>query len=109
MKNRAYVYVIEDQQERIKIGVATDVKSRASSIQTGNADTLVVQGIVPCSTREDAVNLEKDLHNHLTKYQIRGEWYSCSMLNVMLYLRTRNLHKKVTLLDELYESLKKEN
>lgn len=54
----------------IKIGVAIDVASRMSFLQSGNAEKLRLIGTMPGSYDE-----EKCLHRLAWKDRIRGEWF----------------------------------
>lgn len=92
------VYIISDINEKVKIGVATDFKNRISSIQTSNSSAIKVEGIIPIDNKSDRVKLEKHLHKVFSKYNIRGEWFDISMLDIMLELKRLGLHEKVTLL-----------
>lgn len=67
------IYFIRDQQNRVKIGVTKDrLPERLSSIQTCNADRLVV-----ARTINDANGAaERWLHHHYADRHIGGEWFT---------------------------------
>jgi hypothetical protein len=64
-------FVINEQMTRLKIGTSVNPEKRLRSIQTGNADTLVIYGTVLGDR-----HFEKQLHNELRKHRISGEWFS---------------------------------
>jgi hypothetical protein len=71
---RQSVYVMESAG-RIKIGIAANVKSRLSAVQTGNPNpvTLVWSVAVP-----DAVLIEMQAHAILSAHRMIGEWFNCT-------------------------------
>lgn len=69
----SYVYFIGEKNGPIKIGVAIDVKSRLSGIQTHNPNKLNVLGII-----KGDVALERKLHKKFKKYNINREWFERS-------------------------------
>lgn len=65
------VYFIQGETNPlIKIGIASDLNSRLSGIQTGNPDRLKVLATIPGGKEE-----EKIIHNKFSHLRIRGEWY----------------------------------
>lgn len=56
----------------VKIGYATDVKSRLSGLQTSHRHKLAVVGVISGS-RQD----EKDFHKRFAHHRISGEWFNC--------------------------------
>lgn len=57
----------------VKIGKATDVRARLSSMQTGNPEPMTLLGEVP-GGRAD----ESDLHQRFRSFRVRGEWFRYS-------------------------------
>jgi hypothetical protein len=71
-----WVYFIkEGDNNRVKIGYATTLKSRISSLQTGNSDTLEIIAFIQT---KDMVVLETLFHDKLKKYRGIGEWFDLS-------------------------------
>lgn len=76
---KAYVYFITDGQY-IKIGKATDIKSRLDSMQTGNAKKLTLMYAVPLKSDRAATEVEGYLHLVYRFYRVRGEWFNIKWL-----------------------------
>lgn len=70
-----YVYFVEDDMGRVKIGKASNVKTRLSSLQTGNAAPLNVLLVLECKTIESAGQLERFMHQHFGSSKVRNEWF----------------------------------
>jgi hypothetical protein len=75
-----YLYVITSLKDRrptapVKIGISNNPASRLSSLQTANAEDLI---LFCCFAfpRDWAVGMEQDVHEILKKDHIRGEWFS---------------------------------
>ena len=71
---RKSIYIMECAG-RIKIGVAANVRSRRSALQSGNPGpvTLVWSSLVG-----DAFLIEMQAHAILSVHRIGGEWFDCS-------------------------------
>lgn len=67
-----YLYLIRSQSF-YKIGIANDVKSRLSQLQTGNPFPLE---LVACYDFEDAAPVERVLHMKFDSCRGRGEWFT---------------------------------
>ena len=67
-----YVYLIRSQKFT-KIGIAHDVESRLSQLQTGNPWPLEV---IVCFYFQDAASVERVLHQKFELARGRGEWFS---------------------------------
>jgi hypothetical protein len=70
-----FVYVISAGERRHKIGVATDPKSRLSTLQTGSPDEL---RIVHLFETDAAYEVESRAHSYLKDQRIRGEWFEAT-------------------------------
>jgi hypothetical protein len=57
-------------QDAVKIGFATEVAMRLSSLQTGNPSELTFVASVPCT-----FGAEQHLHRMLKDHRLRLEWY----------------------------------
>lgn len=68
-------FVQEDDSRNIKIGRASNVKSRVSGLQNGNSSKL---WLLLEADVYNSVEYEKELHRKFSKYRIRGEWFEGS-------------------------------
>lgn len=66
-----FVYLIQCH-DFVKVGMATDVKTRLLALQTGNPYELKLLGSWAVS---EMAKSEIRLQNHWKRYEIRGEWY----------------------------------
>ncbi len=66
-----YVYLIQADKYH-KIGIAGDPQSRLAQLQTGNPYQLK---IVSCYGFQDALIVEKSLHQAYSKFNVRNEWF----------------------------------
>lgn len=66
-----FVYFVQSGPY-IKIGVASDVKHRVSTLQTSTPNEVTLLFSLHC---KDAYAQEKELHAALFKYHHRGEWF----------------------------------
>lgn len=65
----------EDMSSRpVKIGIATDLQGRLTSIQVGHPKRLSVIASFPFATLED----ERRLHKQLKEKRLVGEWFELS-------------------------------
>lgn len=72
-------YVMGVQNGRYKVGVAFDAPMRLKELQTGNPEP--IQLLMNIDTACDGVGarvLEKAVHELLSPYLIRGEWFAAS-------------------------------
>ena len=76
-KKGAFIYFITDGNY-VKIGVASNIKSRMKILQTGNPNELRV---IHSEYSDFPYDLEKTYHDKYKKYHIRGEWYN--ILNII--------------------------
>lgn len=67
------VYFVTDEQDRIKIGHARNVKARLRGLQAGNAERLTLIG-----TRHGGRAEEQQFHREFARDHIRGEWFRFS-------------------------------
>lgn len=78
MENENYpcecVYFVTETPycNNVKIGRATNVVLRLSSLQTGNPNKLQIRAIIKT---DKSKQLEKELHKELAGYRIHGEWF----------------------------------
>jgi len=91
------VYFIKNTKEHIKIGIASNLKNRLSSIQTSNSEKVNYLFHVSLFSKSEALHVEKLLHKALFGKHVRGEWFCCDELDIMLQLRALNLHNQVVI------------
>lgn len=71
-----FVYLIRcGSRGPIKIGIAKNVESRLSSLQTANPYELSLIAKVKCDSRRHALEMETRLHKVFSQKRIRGEWF----------------------------------
>ena len=70
-----YIYFIKDNLGHIKIGVAQNVKTRLSSLQTANPMQLELYQVFKVENINVAHRIEQRLHSHFRDYRIKGEWF----------------------------------
>lgn len=66
------VYVIQHELGLYKIGISQNPKKRLSGLQTGSPFKL---SLVQTENPVDAGRVEKYLHDKLSRYHFRGEWF----------------------------------
>lgn len=75
---RCFVYIIRSGSgfsAPVKIGVSDVPENRIKELQTGNPYRLFLIAKLPFSSRADAFEVEKYLHNQLTLTKLCGEWF----------------------------------
>lgn len=65
------VYFFQVESGPIKIGFTSNVRHRFIGVQTGNHEEVNVIGWIENATRSD----ERELHQRLAQFRIRGEWF----------------------------------
>lgn len=67
-----YTYIIQDIiQGYVKIGFSRNIEARLKRMQTDNANSLRLIGLIEG-------NCEKILHNTFAASKIKGEWFECN-------------------------------
>lgn len=61
--------------EYVKIGIAKNIKSRISALQTGQALKIEFCGAIRNLTKREARKHERDLHNFFRNCRANGEWF----------------------------------
>lgn len=77
-----HVYVIAHGDTSFKIGISAIPQKRLDALQTAHNARLRLIGITVC--RPDAMAVERKLHQALTKFRATGEWFICSLDDVLL-------------------------
>ena len=77
---RGWVYLLANPAwTHLKIGAALDLKKRLSQYQTGAPDRDYKYLHVSTEFYDDSYKAEKDIHNELNPYRIKGtEWFNIS-------------------------------
>lgn len=70
----SFIYVIEGEGGKHKIGISTDPIRRIAELQTGSPVTLKFAFIAMSS--RSVCELESTAHNLLKKYRTSGEWFA---------------------------------
>tara|TARA_R110000803_G_C11717201_1_gene287719 strand:+ start:44 stop:409 length:366 start_codon:yes stop_codon:yes gene_type:complete len=79
-KSKHYVYLMEAKQNKgvTKVGIATNVKQRLKSLQTGSPYQLDVSCVYGPFTKKYARQVETHMHDNLCNSRMTGEWFSLS-------------------------------
>ena len=81
--NSCYVYVIQAASGAVKIGIAANVQSRLSDLQSANHEKLTVVHTLGFATRRVAQAVEQAMHESYAPYSIRGEWFTVNAERVI--------------------------
>ena len=73
-----YVYVMEDSDGNLKIGISNNPERRLTEIQAANAKPVRIVAVKECKKRK--YQDEVELHNKCEEHRIHGEWYRASAL-----------------------------
>ena len=77
MKKEGFVYLIRGpkngSEQLYKIGQTSNIQDRMRNLQTGSPTKLE---IVKFIHTEDAVTIERKLHDAFSETRIRGEWFA---------------------------------
>lgn len=77
-----FVYFMESDNH-IKIGITNNLKSRTSQVQTGCPVMIYLVSYLEVSSRKEALEIEKYLHNKLCHLNTYGEWFYTYKQNIM--------------------------
>lgn len=76
LKDGPCIYFISDGQGHVKIGIASNLKSRLSTLQVGSAFELSVIHAEYVDSVTEASEREREYHALFAQDYIRGEWYN---------------------------------
>jgi hypothetical protein len=62
----------------VKIGYSAEPARRLAIVQCYNPLPVVLVATIPCSHKNVAMALERDLHQRFGEYRTRGEWFRWS-------------------------------
>lgn len=78
---KSYCYFIQcGKSGPVKIGICDNISKRISSMQTGNPEELRLAFAIECKSRKMAEAIEQDFHKYFKSRNIRGEWFTKSVL-----------------------------
>lgn len=70
-----WVYFIQSERGGpIKIGVATNVRARIDSLQSGNWEKFIILGVMSGTYKHENI-----LHRHFAQHRLFGEWFADSI------------------------------
>jgi hypothetical protein len=78
------IYIIGPNKGPLKVGSATDVRSRLASIQTGHPHKLMLYG---SWAHENAYQVEAEAHRLLSSSRLVGEWFSAPKEDAALAIK----------------------
>ena len=73
--NVPVLYFISDTQGHAKVGIASDIKNRFTTLQVGSAYELKIIHLEYRDTYKEVQELEREYHSILSEFRVRGEWY----------------------------------
>lgn len=98
-----HIYAIGSWHGPIKFGISQNPSKRAVQIQTASPFKVDLIHSEPCDTREEALECEKFLHDHYTKFGklVFGEWFdidgitaSCALWRIQSVGKIRALERR---------------
>ncbi len=69
-------FILNEDSQAIKIGLAKDVEKRIETLQTSNPVKLELIKSIQVKSKKEAQGLEKQLHEKFSELRIIGEWFS---------------------------------
>lgn len=101
IRHQPCVYFISDGQGHCKIGVASDIKERLSTLQVSSAFELTIKHIEYTDDLDEAYEIERHYHSQLHERRIRGEWFDEDAVGY--YLENGRAEGKTYMCDECEE------
>lgn len=86
-----YVYIIENENGRVKIGKSTNPKSRVMNIRSQSGYNIVNSHFSPPLYQYS--ELESYLHDTFKERRVIGEWFDISYKTVVSYFKSLDLSK----------------
>lgn len=71
--NAQKLYIIKNESQKVKVGLATDVRSRMTQIRTASPEEIEVVAVFDPPHPQAA---EKKIHKRLSDRNERGEWFN---------------------------------
>jgi hypothetical protein len=81
VNKKTYVYLIESESGKTKIGISINPRSRKNSLAT--PERLSLEFVLPLPNRMDALMTEDNLHMMFRKHQKRNEWFSITAKEIV--------------------------
>lgn len=81
------VYVVGVPGGPVKVGIATDIASRLSGIQTGCTEKLKVYVFID-GLGHRAREIERECHRRLDQHRIKGEWFNVDWREAVALVRS---------------------
>jgi hypothetical protein len=84
-----YIYLIQEASYKkknagcVKIGRSKNVETRLGELQVGNSRELILVAKIGPYSPKKAEWLEKQYHQRLRRFKIRGEWFHHKCLTEM--------------------------
>lgn len=75
-----FVYLIQESDEAVKIGLSQTPVKRLAALQAANYRSLFIKYLIPCKNTKTSYELEKKLHNMFSDHRITGEWFKTDVL-----------------------------
>ncbi len=87
-----YVYVIapQDDDSPVKVGVSDNPWYRRLALEAGSPVRLRMVGVVECSDRYTAMELERRYHDHAVTRRLHGEWFDVNCDSAMDWLQSNH-------------------
>lgn len=80
----SYVYVIGEQDNGpYKVGISKNPKKRLKTLQTGHPKHLVLHAVKETDSSK-AKLLETIIHNNISNYKTKGEWFDVNLSKLLL-------------------------
>lgn len=70
-----YIYVIEGENNLVKVGISTNPNARLAALQTGSGFPLSLSYV---ASAPNALAVEQRAHEILAKNRVQGEWFDCT-------------------------------
>lgn len=80
-----YVYFIQQGHGAIKIGMSDEPESRLAELQTGAPRKLRILLKIPFSSRREAFEFERTMHELFSEFRLSGEWFDRRLLRHAKY------------------------
>lgn len=94
-KNTPVCYFISDGIGHTKIGIASDLMKRFSTIQVGNANKLSIIHAIYRENFDEIEEIEREIHATLSDEKVSGEWFRTEAVERFLkgeYKRPEHLY-----------------
>lgn len=80
-------YILNEERDKVKIGISNDPISRAKAIQTASGEEIELLHTIKFDSRQTALDVEKFLHNRFNHWRKRpskvsrsSEWFNAKII-----------------------------